>query len=106
MKTIFRKVSVKERLPEKDGDYFVYEKDEDLGELVNAMHFSCLVIETWKNEVVYWLEEVQFPTEEEIKSKARRDGSLFSKSSGEIWRDGFNECGKWMLDFVLAVVPK
>ena len=60
METIFKKVSVKERLPEKNGDYFVYVHDEDdkYGEkLVSAMHFSPLVSETWKKEVAYWLEE-------------------------------------------------
>jgi len=60
METNFRKVSTKERLPEKNGDYFVYVHDEDNKDgdkLVSAMHFSKLVSETWKKEVAYWLEE-------------------------------------------------
>ena len=62
MKTIFRKVSVKERLPKQDGDYFVYVKIDEGDELVSAIHFSVLVIEEWKKEVVYWLEEIELPS--------------------------------------------
>lgn len=59
METIFRKVSAKERLPQKDSDYFVYVKDEDGGEpLVSARHFSTSFKEDWE-DVVYWLEETK-----------------------------------------------
>ena len=61
MEAIFRKVSVKERLPQKDGDYFVYVKDEDDGrEMVSAIHFSTVFNKDWENEnVIYWLEEIK-----------------------------------------------
>lgn len=65
METIFRKVSVKERLPQKDGDYFVYVKDEDDGrEMESAIHFSAVfnndANKDWENEnVIYWLEEIK-----------------------------------------------
>ncbi len=62
MEVNFRKVSTKERLPEKNGDYFVYVHDIDNidGEkLVSAMHFSQLSSEIWKKEVAYWLEEIK-----------------------------------------------
>lgn len=67
METIFRKVLAKERLPEKDDDYFVYiydEDDRDGEKLVSAMHFSKGVSEIWKKEVAYWLEEIKIESVE------------------------------------------
>ena len=81
MKTIFRKVLVKDRLPIEDGDYFVGVKDGK-DTLVSAMHFSQLASEIWKRDVVYWLEEIACTTES-IEKASDTYATLFKHPTTE-----------------------
>ena len=118
MKTIFRKVDARERLPEKEDCYFVFTEGKEIRNdeegdsehefthcgyhrFVNTFqgkYFSS--IKDPKNErVTHWLEEIELPTDKEIKEKARK---LFINDwDKQTWYQGA-KCGR---DFVLAATP-
>lgn len=66
MSSLYRKIPCSKRLPEKSGLY-----DTDWGNL--AFHISS---KRWKdgfdvfNEIEWWLEPIQLPTDEEIEKMA------------------------------------
>lgn len=76
METIFRKVSVNDRLPKEDGKYITNYCLET--KLLSCECGTCNEKRKWKIKVGgdtlevtpdYWLEEIKLPTDEEIISK-------------------------------------
>jgi hypothetical protein len=62
--TIFRKVSVTDRLPEKEGIYVV-KNDQSYFEAIFDHNYSFHGEFTDCSGVTHWLEEIELPTEEE-----------------------------------------
>lgn len=83
--TLYRKVSVKERLPNNDGNYICFKKHE--GNISNDLRFHKE--EFYDSEgydiedVEYWLEEINQPTES--KEAVELKGGI-QKCYTEIWK--------------------
>lgn len=70
MYKLFRQVSVKERLPEKEGMVVCISAD---GQPFITLYNVGFAI---SSSAAYWLEEVELPTEDEILEYARDDYGL------------------------------
>lgn len=96
---VYRKVSVKERLPQMIEYYFTS---------VGLMYFNGNAFEAanLKHEYVdYWLEEVELPSEENIIKQAQEYAQLFP----HFWnarKQGFEEGANKVKNFVLAATAK
>ncbi|MFE2861006.1 hypothetical protein [Sphingobacterium multivorum] len=70
MDKLFRQVSVKDRLPEKDGIVVCISSD---GQPFITLYEVGISI---SSSAAYWLEEVELPTEDEILEYARDEQGL------------------------------
>ncbi len=90
---LFRKVSTTERMPTKSDNYFT--NKNLMAYFVEDGNFS-------NGNILWWLEEVELPTDEEIK-KIDFSHLPHMTQSGRVLIDfGI----KWMRDFVLAATAK
>lgn len=77
MDKLFRQVSVKDRLPEKSGVY-----NTDLGKLEFSTN-PCYknngiwLKENYVNNPEIWLEEIELPSDEDIKSESKSKGDWY-----------------------------
>ena len=103
METIFRKVSVNERLPNKTGRYFclgnVYGNLTSL--FFNNQKRWMELQDEYHPE--YWLEEIELPTDEEIEKEGMKIDS--QEEIHDYYNHGKMVGMKWMRRFVLAVAP-
>ena len=97
MKTIFRKVSVKEKLPQQNGICFT---SNGLN-YYSAYEGFSINKDAREKDVEWWLEEIELPTDEEIKMEFPKYGKDFTDLQFQERREG----AEWMRDFVLAVAP-
>jgi|GEM_PF-4324562 len=94
--TVFRKVSVKERLPNKRDVYFTIMDNH----YPNPSEFKG---DKWVfngrdfNEVTHWLEEVHVPSIDEISAEADRQFPAGRHAEA----DGFKRGGQWMFNRIL-----
>lgn len=96
METIYRKVSAKERLPIQTGRYYT-----DRG-LTNYFHEALKYPpKGFEGNVDYWLEEIELPTDEKIKTM-----TMEYDFSNELIFTAFYRGAQRMRDFVLAALPK
>jgi hypothetical protein len=75
METIYRTVKVSDRLPEKEGWYFVLAKDK---QPESVYPFSDSNKLEWLIEVDAWLEEIEIPTDEEIEKSVKTTANMFN----------------------------
>ncbi len=100
---LFRKVSVKERLPKQEGQYIMFFKN---GNPFNV-DFTKMAIEGLSfdsNDFTHWLEEVELPTDENIWAGAMmncKHSGVDGTDSG-IAFDNYVLGAKRVRDFVLA----
>lgn len=96
---LFRKVSVKERLPKKDDVYFIIHNGENISTSVFYTMGSGWL--THGMTIEYWLEEIELPTKEQIESEMKKRftnwGGYFNGGEAK-W---FNRGARWMMN-VLA----
>lgn len=108
METIFRKVSAKEA-PKKNGNYFIAYKDNN--EIVFSDSAWSKDNGWWtgvKDCMIYWLEEIELPSDEEIEKKflakglmITKDGQFSEPATIEMYYNYLRQEGaKWMRDFV------
>lgn len=100
METIYRKVSPEKRCPTKTDIYYT-----NIGKVAffeEEKEFK----DSQANNIFWWLEEIELPSDEEIKNKSKENEieDRFYKT-GKTYRNYFNGA-QWMRDFVLAVSPK
>jgi hypothetical protein len=98
---LFRKVSVKERLPERYNMFIVF---SDLGQ-VSQSYFSSEYMKFEKQDVEYWLEEIELPSKDEIRETAWQYGEEEPNANSYIkYRIdcAYREGAFSVLDFVLA----
>ena len=112
MKTILRKVDLKERLPEIEDNYDVIFFEGSVHRSAATVHFDkqhyfhCADMDC--TGITHWLEEVELPDTTSIIKEARDNSITQDEHFGQYGMkvDSFKEGAKWMRDFVLAVTPK
>lgn len=90
MSGIFRKVMCSDRLPEKDGDYVVFSKCDTNSTYAYAdtlifKNGSFKEVPDWTT--LWWLEEIELPSEEDIV-KIAKEFEIYG-----------TECSWWMFGF-------
>ena len=98
---LFRKVMTEERSPKESGTYAT-----DRGRLEwSNDHKGFLGFWAGRPEVIYWMEEVELPSEDEINIAMSK---LLDIGDNWEWDSHTNamEGAKWMRDFVLAATAK
>ena len=100
MKTIYRKVLVSERLPEKVSQRYFTNK---------GLTYLWEGQQWFEDNIEYWLEEIELMDNEKIETefssepmKSENDDATRHKNDVLY---GKREGAKWMRDFVLAVTP-
>jgi len=97
MNKIFRQVSVKERLPEKYPVIFITRN--------NYPHLYGGHYNTdegyLKITFDYWLEEIELPTDKDIRKRFYCEGLRKVHAMQHCWNGA-----EWMRDFILDVTPK
>lgn len=95
METIFRKVSVTDRLPEKGKTVFAINDDDDLcyGNIYDGysdagMEYFCTNDNETMEDITHWLEEIGLPSAEEIERCSCPDL--------EIDKGGWKRGAEWM----------
>ena len=101
---LFRKVSVSERLP-KEGKFIFIQENGSLR--LCAWDGRKADLDWIKNtSIKYWLEEVELPTDEEVKEQkwiaCKNDDGINKPYWDGKEMDGFIKGAKWMRNFVLA----
>lgn len=104
MRTIYREVLVKERLPKNNATYFT---SEGSAEFINGNFEQCVnqyYSTMSKVYPEYWLEEIEFPFDEMEQEFIKIMSETYNAGSYDKYEtiDGIM---KWMKDFVLAVAP-
>lgn len=84
MNTIFRKIPIEKRLPEKDGHYIVYEVNNYRG-IMKYHRERELRNNEWvfyrgeeEIQVIYWLEKIELPQTDIIKSLPEYNEILYN----------------------------
>ena len=93
MKTIFRKVSVKERLPEHEDNLFTSEGMTPFD--LKSKHFYSPHPRKWVYPE-WWLEEIELPSDKQIEDKVMNGYLINEENIARV------KAAKWMRDFVLA----
>lgn len=103
MKKLFRQISTKERLPEKQGTYITGDDEGYVTQNKLTAHDNKLEFDD--EGATWWFEEIELPTDDEIAKESIK----------EVMEDAMNERmekafmftigAKRMRDFVLAVSP-
>ena len=97
--SIFRKVSAQERLPKEFGrNYFTNIGNTYFPKKIDGLY------EIHPDNVIWWLEEVELPTQEQMKVEAE----MYAENENSCYTNDYNghmKGQKVMLDFVLAVAP-
>lgn len=102
MNTIFRKVLPKERLPIQTGRYHTNRG------LTNYFHEELKYPpKGFEYNIDYWLEEIELPTDEELKEKAKEisEGIYDDIAFRRVASDTIRYTSKWLIDFVLDITP-
>lgn len=81
---LFRKVFCKDRLPDRDG---VYDTGNKKSPFIGDNPKN---VEHWKQDIRYWYEPVQEPTEDEINNKYQTF-QLGKASSYQSFKGGYNQ---------------
>lgn len=99
MKTIFRKVSVKDRLPNEDGEYITnYGSNTRLLTCNHKRKWTVQFGDTVEVTPNYWLEEVELPTDKEIDNTFPLQYGMDILNFNTDTRKG----AKWMRDNILG----
>lgn len=110
--TIYRTVSVRERLPKEENNYDVIFFEGTEHRCVQTVHFDrqyyfhCPDMDC--TGITHWLEEIELPNRGKVESEGHKHGE---ESVGDSFVKFKVDCAfragaEWMKDFVLAVTPK
>lgn len=111
METIFRKVLVTDRMPEKGKEVFAINKYKDICYGTIHDHYSDFGMEYFcenENEnmedITYWLEEIQLPNDDDMRTDIDRVHKQRSISHPQenLHR---TQGAKWLRDLVLGCSP-
>ena len=78
METIFRKVKVSDRLPEKEGFYLIRFQEEGKEYTLEYLFKPDADKEDLLEYGIYWLEEIETPTDEEIEKSVKTTANMFN----------------------------
>ena len=105
METIYRKVYTKDRLPEKEGVYYVEMNKGCCG--LREIHFwghyhnrkdGKAQVRYWQNTFDWWLEEVELPSEEEIELDRPYKAPI---SNEQLFKNiGFIRGARYLIEFI------
>lgn len=104
--TIYRTVSVRERLPKEENNYDVIFFEGTEHRCVQTVHFDrqyyfhCPDMDC--TGITHWLEEIELPMQADLIKEFGATDSSEGDKINRMWLEG----AKWMRNFVLAVPPK